>query len=93
MDLADAAERLQMAGQFRTAHRDADEILAIGQRPHQVAAEETRAAEHGDQRVKFVFTAIAGRTYRIGFALYRGVEHDPEKWRPVFGKDHAQTKC
>jgi hypothetical protein len=18
--------------------------------------------------------------------------HDPEKWRPVFGKDHAQTK-
>ena len=21
-----------------------------------------------------------------------GVEHDPEKWEPVFGKDHAQTK-
>jgi hypothetical protein len=20
------------------------------------------------------------------------VEHDPEKWEPVFGKDHAQTK-
>jgi hypothetical protein len=19
-------------------------------------------------------------------------EHDPEKWRPVFGKDHAQTE-
>jgi hypothetical protein len=19
-------------------------------------------------------------------------EHDPEKWAPVFGKDHAQTK-
>ena len=19
--------------------------------------------------------------------------HDPEKWEPVFGKDHAQTKC
>jgi hypothetical protein len=19
-------------------------------------------------------------------------EHDPEKWKPVFGKDHAQTK-
>jgi len=19
-------------------------------------------------------------------------EHDPEKWMPVFGKDHAQTK-
>ena len=21
-----------------------------------------------------------------------GLEHDPEKWKPVFGKDHAQTK-
>jgi hypothetical protein len=20
------------------------------------------------------------------------LEHDPEKWNPVFGKDHAQTK-
>jgi hypothetical protein len=20
------------------------------------------------------------------------IEHDPEKWKPVFGKDHAQTK-
>ncbi|WP_210242935.1 hypothetical protein [Nitrobacter winogradskyi] len=20
------------------------------------------------------------------------LEHDPEKWRPVFGEDHAQTK-
>jgi hypothetical protein len=22
----------------------------------------------------------------------KGLEHDPEKWEPVFGKDHAQTK-
>jgi hypothetical protein len=22
----------------------------------------------------------------------RRLEHDPEKWEPVFGKDHAQTK-
>jgi hypothetical protein len=21
-----------------------------------------------------------------------GLKHDPEKWEPVFGKDHAQTK-
>jgi hypothetical protein len=21
-----------------------------------------------------------------------GPEHDPEKWEPVFGQDHAQTK-
>jgi hypothetical protein len=24
---------------------------------------------------------------------YRLLEHDPEKWTPVFRKDHAQTKC
>jgi hypothetical protein len=23
---------------------------------------------------------------------FRLLEHDPEKWVPVFGKDHAQTK-
>jgi hypothetical protein len=22
----------------------------------------------------------------------RFLEHDPEKWKPVFGQDHAQTK-
>ena len=22
-----------------------------------------------------------------------GLAHDPEKWEPVFGEDHAQTKC
>jgi hypothetical protein len=22
----------------------------------------------------------------------QALEHDPEKWEPVFGKDHAQTK-
>jgi hypothetical protein len=26
--------------------------------------------------------------FRHGASL----EHDPEKWEPVFGKDHAQTK-
>jgi hypothetical protein len=26
--------------------------------------------------------------WRARFAL----EHDPEKWKPVFGKDHAQTR-
>jgi hypothetical protein len=30
------------------------------------------------------------------FPLFAGwqndIEHDPEKWKPVFGKDHAQTK-
>jgi hypothetical protein len=27
---------------------------------------------------------------RLG--VYRALEHDPEKWVPVFRKDHAQTK-
>ena len=51
MDLADPAERLQMAGEVRPAHRDADAVVALGQRPHQMAAEEAGAAEDGDQRV------------------------------------------
>jgi hypothetical protein len=28
--------------------------------------------------------------YRRG--RFRRLEHDPEKWKPVFRKDHAQTK-
>jgi hypothetical protein len=24
--------------------------------------------------------------------IFRPLEHDPEKWKPVFRKDHAQTK-
>jgi hypothetical protein len=23
---------------------------------------------------------------------FRALEHDPEKWEPFFGKDHAQTR-
>ena len=30
MDLAHAAERLQISGQFRTPHGDADQILPVG---------------------------------------------------------------
>ena len=25
--------------------------------------------------------------------IYQLLAHDPEKWEPVFGKDHAQAKC
>ena len=35
------------------------------------------------------------RNHRRGAAPPRrgaGLEHDPEKWKPVFGQDHAQTK-
>ena len=51
MDLADPAERLQMAGEVGPAHRDADAVVALGQRADQMAAEEARAAEDGDQLV------------------------------------------
>ena len=51
MDLADPAERLQMAGEVGPAHRDADAVVPFGQRADQMAAEEARAAEHGDQLV------------------------------------------
>ena len=33
MDLPDAAERLQVPGKVRPAHRDADAVVAFGQRP------------------------------------------------------------
>jgi hypothetical protein len=30
---------------------------------------------------------------KLGGAIsLRGLEHDPEKWMPVFRKDHAPTK-
>jgi hypothetical protein len=25
--------------------------------------------------------------------MFGRLEHDPEKWEPVFRKDHAQSKC
>jgi hypothetical protein len=28
----------------------------------------------------------------VAWEFLQSREHDPEKWRPVFGKDHAQTK-
>jgi hypothetical protein len=35
----------------------------------------------------------AARLRRLpGALLGSNPEHDPEKWAPVFGKDHAQTK-
>ena len=39
VDLADPAERLQVAGQFRPAHRDADAIAPLAERADHVAAE------------------------------------------------------
>ena len=52
MDLADLAERLQMPGQFRPPHRDADAVIALGQRPDDVAAEKARSSENRDEGVQ-----------------------------------------
>jgi hypothetical protein len=30
--------------------------------------------------------------FRLSEKIMLKLEHDPEKWFPVFGKDHAQTK-
>ena len=66
MDLADPAERLQMAGEVRPAHRDADAVVPARQRPHHVPAEEARAAEHRDQRV---VVGLQGHERRVLGAL------------------------
>ena len=50
MDLPDSPERLEMAGEIGPAHRVADAVALARERAHHMAAEEARAAEHGDQR-------------------------------------------
>ena len=45
LDLADIAERLQMAGEIGPAHGDPDAVAALGQRPHDMAADKAGAAE------------------------------------------------
>ena len=58
MDLADPAERLQMAGEIGPAHRHADAVVALGQRPDHMAAEEPGAAKI-DQRVVLGLSVMA----------------------------------
>ena len=80
MDLADAAERLQMVGQIGPAHRYPDKVVPLGQSTHHVAAEKARAAIDGDEG----FSVASGGhrrsreqrglqfgQYRIGRGLYR----------------------
>ena len=50
---------------------------------HPLQPRHGRADDHG-----------RGRLHRRGLCRALAcLEHDPEKWEPVFGKDHAQTKC
>src|SRR6202790_2567295 len=55
--------------------------------------------ESFDERHKAAYTKTVSEVlatpgvYRKRFRARRGrLEHDPEKWTPVFGKDHAQKK-
>ena len=45
VDLADPAERLQVAGELGPPHRDADAVAALAERADHVAAEEAGAAD------------------------------------------------
>ena len=84
-DLADPAERLQMEGEVRPAHRHPDAVVAPGQRTDNVATEEAGAAVDGDKgvvRTACGHAALAShkegpgcvgplRQYRIAPGLYR----------------------
>src|SRR5262249_60271270 len=52
VDLADLAERLQMSGQFRPADCDADAVVTLGERAHDVPPQKARSPENRDQRVE-----------------------------------------
>jgi hypothetical protein len=51
---------------------------------------------HGDMGPYFTRRrGDRGRTFTLRSLFCSNssrLEHDPEKWKPVFGKDHAQTK-
>jgi hypothetical protein len=60
VNLADPANRLEMSCELRPAHRDADPVMALGQRTYHMPAEETRAAVNGDESIEWTFDAHDG---------------------------------
>ena len=88
VDLADPAQRLEVAREFGPAHGNANAIAELGQRAHDVAAEESRAAEDGDQRFEgdggHMCSGPVGRAeYRIALTLYRAALRPfdkPKRW-------------
>ncbi|GGC45569.1 hypothetical protein GCM10010994_00890 [Chelatococcus reniformis] len=56
-DLADAAERLEMAGKIGTPHGDTDAMTTLGQRTHHVAADEAGSTENRHQRFGWLLPA------------------------------------
>jgi hypothetical protein len=45
---------------------------------------------HSDCQVALDFVKAGTGLSAIWALDWKSPEHDPEKWRPVFGKDHAQ---
>ena len=62
-----------MAGELRPAHRDADAVAA-SQGAHDMAAEKTRAAENGNQRV--VVSCVVMRSSSV---RWRGASAAPRR--------------
>ncbi len=56
-----------MAGEIGPAHRDADAVVALGQRAHQMAAEEAGASENGHEgfHIRGHGTALRGAECRV----------------------------
>jgi len=64
-------------------------IVLIGK--NRMCIVRTVADQGGSFGLEFILSetprVMVNRALRIAT-----LEHDPEKWEPVFGKDHAQTK-
>jgi hypothetical protein len=75
VDLADPSERLQVAGKFGPAHRDANAVAELGQRAYDMAAEESEppktvtSVSRGDGG--HICSVQSGAEYRIAPSLYR----------------------
>jgi hypothetical protein len=52
VDLADLAEWLQMASEFRPPHRDPDAVVALAERANHVSSHKARSSENRDQGVQ-----------------------------------------
>ena len=76
VDLADAAERLQMTGKIGPPHRYPDKVVALGQRAHHMAAEEARAAIDGDEGFS-VASGGHGRSREQKGAAMRAIQDRP----------------
>ena len=67
MDLADPAERLQVARQFGPAHRDPDAEVALGQRADHVSPQKARSAKDRDEGFRLRSDAMLGPILRVKF--------------------------